>query len=222
MLFRSDEAVKDNPELTAIRSDVSQPDDVRALFAKVKSMGGIDILYNNAGISTELQSIGNGSGILENASNEMEINYLGVIRINSIFLEMLQSREEAAIINTSSILSVVPSMLEPTYSASKAALSVYTKMLREHLNASGSRLKVFELLPPLVETGMTSHRDGRKITPRQLVGSLIDGLKKDRTTIRVGDTRTVYILNRLFPRLAFRLVNPKRVYELVRKVGTGV
>lgn len=110
-------------------------------------------------------------------------------------------------------------MLEPTYSASKAAVSVYTRMLREHLRAVGSPVKVFELLPPLVETDMTTHMSGKKITTKQLVSSLIDGLKKDRTTIRVGSTKVVSVLNRFFPRLAFALVNPKHVYGLVKDAG---
>lgn len=63
----------------------------------------------------------------------MEVNYLGVIRLNNLFLDMLKSKEEAAIINTTSILSYVPSVLEATYSASKTALAFYTKTLKEHL-----------------------------------------------------------------------------------------
>jgi uncharacterized oxidoreductase len=47
------------------------------------------------------------------------------------------------------------------------------------------------------------------------VKALIAGLKKDQFTIRVGDTKALYILNRLFPKMAFGLVNPKKSYRVL-------
>jgi hypothetical protein len=51
------------------------------------------------------------------------------------------------------------------------------------------------------------------MTPEKLVKGLISGLKKDQYTIRVGDTKLLYILNRLFPKIAFGLVNSKKTYQ---------
>ena len=150
---------------------------------------------------------------LKEAEYEMNVNYLGVVRLNNLFMEMLKSRKESAIINTTSILSYVPSTLEATYSASKVALRFYTEMLRKHLEVLKSNVKVFELLPPLVATKMTADRNDKKITPEKLVQALIAGLKKDQLTIRVGDTKLVYIINRLFPKIAFGLINPKKSNE---------
>jgi len=140
----------------------------------------------------------------------MNINYLGVIRLNNLFLEMLKARNETAIINTTYILSIVPSLLEATYSSSKVALAFYTKSLREHLQIINSNVKVFELLPPLVATEMTASRNDKKTSTERLVKGLIAGLKKDQFTIRVGDTKLVYILNRFFPKLTFGLINPEK------------
>jgi len=147
---------------------------------------------------------------LADAAYEMNVNYLGIIRLNNLFMEMLKSKKESAIINTTSILSYVPSLIEATYSASKVALRFYTEALRKHLEIIQSNVKIFELLPPVVNTEMTTSRNDKKISPETLVQTLITGLKKDQYTIRVGDTKAVYILNRLFPKLAFRLVNPKK------------
>jgi len=209
-----DAAKKLYPAVTAIKSDAADADDARALFEQVKALGGIDILYNNAGVMSGPLNLGAANGKhLEAAEYEMNINYLGVIRINNLFMEMLKSRKEAAIINTGSILSYVPLLLAPTYSASKAAIRFYTESLREHLRILRSRVKVFELLPPVVATEMTDGLDAKAITPEQLVKALIDRIKKDRFTIRVGTTRLIYILNRLFPRLAFKLVNPTKSAE---------
>ena len=57
---------------------------------------------------------------------------------------------------------------------------------------------------------MTAGRNDKKITPEKLVKKLIEGLKKDQFTIRVGDTKLLYIINRFFPKVAFSLVNSKQ------------
>ncbi|MFC0518937.1 SDR family oxidoreductase [Mucilaginibacter angelicae] len=209
-----DEAKKLYPAITALKSDVSDADDAQKLFKQIQQMGGIDILYNNAGVLTGPINLGIANDQhLEDAAYEINVNYLGVIRLNNLFIDMLKSREESAIINTTSILSYVPALLESTYSASKVALQFYTKVLRKHLQIINSNLKVFELLPPVVATEMTAARNDKKMTAEDLVKALIAGLKKDQFTIRVGDTNALYILNRLFPKLAFSLVNPKKSYK---------
>jgi len=199
------------PSLIAIQSDAGNEADAQILFDKVKELGGIDILYNNAGVGVPPTNLGIANDKhLKGAIYEMEVNYFGVIRLNNLFMEMLKSRKEAAIINTTSILSIVPSMIEATYSASKSALAFYTKSLREHLQILNSNVKVFELLPPLVDTEMVADRDDKKISPEKLVKELIGGLEKGHYTIRVGDTKLIYVLNRLFPKLTFGLINPKK------------
>jgi uncharacterized oxidoreductase len=66
-----------------------------------------------------------------------------------------------------------------------------------------------------VATEMTADRNGKKMTTEGLVKALIAGLSKDRFTIRVGDTKTLFIVNRLFPKIAFGLVNPKKSYKVI-------
>jgi uncharacterized oxidoreductase len=212
-----DVAKKMNPALIAINSDVADAKDAASLFSEVKELGGIDILYNNAGVGIAPLNLGVANDKhWEGAAYEMNVNYLGVIRLNNLFMNMLKSRKEAAIINTTSILSYVPSLVEATYSASKTALGFYTRSLREHLRILNSHVKVFELLPPLVATEMTAARNDKKMTPEVLVKGLIAGLKKDQYTIRVGDTKLLYILNRLFPKIAWGLVNTKKIDQLLK------
>ena len=199
------------PALIGIKSDVASADDAQSLLNQIKELGGIDILYNNAGVLSMPANMGIASDRhSKEAENEMNVNYFGVIRLNNLFMEMLKSRKESAIINTTSILSYVPSTLEATYSASKVALRFYTETLRKHLEVLKSNVKVFELLPPLVATEMTADRDDKKITPEKVVKTLIASLKKNQFTIRVGDTRLIYIINRFSPKIAFGLVNSKK------------
>ncbi|WP_216854399.1 SDR family NAD(P)-dependent oxidoreductase [Pedobacter panaciterrae] len=154
--------------------------------------------------------------ILEGAGYEMEVNYLGVLRLNNLFLDMLKSRNEAAIINTTSILSQAPSLIEATYSSSKTALAFYTISLREHLRIIGSKVKVFELIPPLVATEMTSDRNDKKISTEEMVKGLIKGLSKNQYTIRVGDAKIFNLVNRILPKIAFNIINPKKNHHLLK------
>ncbi len=206
------------PSLITIQSDVSKPLDALALYEKVRELGGIDILYNNAGVGVPPLNLGvPDKRHLEGAIYEMEVNYFGVIRLNNLFMQMLKSRPEAAIINTTSILSIVPSVLEATYSASKAALAFYTSSLRSHLAATGSPVKVFELLPPLVDTDMVADRQDKKMSPEKLVRALIEGIHKDNYTIRVGDSKAIFLLNRLAPSVAYGMVNAKKHYGSLKQ-----
>ncbi|WP_228420370.1 hypothetical protein [Chryseobacterium sp. 5_R23647] len=54
------------------------------------------------------------------------------------------------------------------------------------------------------------------MTTEELVKGLIFGLKNDNYTIRVGDTKLVYFLNRFFPKLTFGLVNPKKSEQYLK------
>lgn len=196
------------PALTVIMSDVANESDAQDLYNKVKELGGIDILYNNAGVVSPPLNLGiENDSHYKSALYEAKINYLGVIRLNNLFIEMLKSRKEGAIINTTSILSIVPSIIEPTYSATKVALHFYTASLRNHLHLLKSNVKVFELLPPVVATDMTADRKNKKMSTENLVKALISGLKKDKFTIRVGDAKLLYMIKRLSPKMAYLLVN---------------
>ena len=208
-----DQVKKVYPALVAIKSDVADENDSQSLFNQIEKLGGIDILYNNAGVMIASTNMGVANDRhLTEATYEMNVNYTGVIRLNNLFMEQLKLRKESAIINTTSLLAYVPSTIEATYSASKVALRFYTETLRKHLEVLNSTVKVFELLPPVVSTEMTASRTGKKITPEILVSQLIKGIQKDKLTIRVGDTKIIYMLNRFFPKLAFNLVNPKTTY----------
>ena len=205
------------PKIIAIKSDVGNAADARLLLEKLKELGGIDILYNNAAVLVPPSNLGIASDKhAEGAAYEMEVNYVGVIRLNNLFMGMLQSRNEAAIINTTSILSQSPSLIEATYSSSKTALAFYTKSLREHLKIIGSKVKIVELIPPLVATEMTADRSDKKISAEEMVKGLIEGLLNEHDTIRVGDAKIFNLVNRFFPDIAFGIINPKKSHELLR------
>ena len=216
--LKLDEAKNLHPQLIAIKSDAANATDAGLLFDRVKELGGIDILYNNAAVLVTPSNLGiPNDKHAQGAAYEMEVNYLGVIRLNNLFMAMLQSRKEAAIINTTSILSQAPSLIEATYSSSKTALAFYTVSLREHLKIIGSKIKIVELIPPLVATDMTQERSDKKISVEEMVNSFIDGLQKGHQTIRVGDAKPFNLINRFFPKIGFKIINPKKSHQLLKE-----
>lgn len=205
-----EDAKKLFPTITIFNSDVANAEDAKKLYSQIEAMGGIDILYNNAGVISKPQNLGvSNDKHLETAEYEMSINYLGVIRMNNLFMEMLKSKKESAIINTASVLSYVPLNLAPTYSASKVAVRFYTDELRNHLQILKSNVKVFELSPPVVATAMADGIEAKSITPEKLVNGLLKGLKNNTYKIRIGDTKIIYLLSRFLPSVAWGLINGK-------------
>src|SRR5882757_1228734 len=147
---RLDKAVAQLKNTTGILSDVSNAADVDKLVTTIKQdFPELNIVINNAG-RAQLYNLATAENIFDIAADEMLTNYLAVIRLNEKLLPILSAQKEAAIINVSSVVAFVPGSLA-TYSASKAALHSYTQSLRFALTDQPN-IKVFELMPPLVNT----------------------------------------------------------------------
>jgi uncharacterized oxidoreductase len=193
---------------TGIVSDVSKQEDVEALVVTLKKdFPGLNVVINNAG-RAELYDIANSDGAFETAADEMLTNYLSVIRLNEKLLPLLKAQNDAAIVNVSSVVAIVPGSL-PTYSASKAALHSYTQSLRIALSRS-SRVKVFELMPPLVDTEFSAIINGKNgIPPAKVAEDFISRLEKDEYEIRVGRSQVIYELYLKSPAEALLAMHPE-------------
>ncbi|MBO0950484.1 SDR family oxidoreductase [Fibrella forsythiae] len=196
------------PSIHTIVCDVSDQADVDRLVAQVVAEGGIDILFNNAGVSVNTSVIGNGaSNIYEAAMQEIMINYLSVVRLNERFIPHLEKSASPIIINTSSVLAYVPAPVSPTYSASKSALHAYTIALRLELKKVGSKINVFELMPPVVDTPMADAFDiSGKLPPSVVIQDLIKALEKGQFEVRPGQANVLYYLHRFMPKKAQSLL----------------
>ncbi len=94
---------------------------------------------------------------------------------------MLLLRDNAAIVNVSPGLALVPKQTASIYCASKAALHSFSKTLRWQLE--GTSVKVFEVLPSAVDTAMTAGRGRAKISPDRLAGEFWRGFQRDKFEI---------------------------------------
>ena len=139
---------------TAVRTDVTQPDDVMALAATAESTyGKVHILCNNAGIIRP-GSIWEQS--LEDWHTVVDVNMWGVIHgLRAFVPRMLAHGEEAHIVNTASAGGLLPIPFECSYTASKFAVEALSEELADELDALGtSKIGVSVLCPGGVATDL--------------------------------------------------------------------
>ena len=192
--------------VTAIVSDVSKDSDVNALVKRVTNdFPELNVLINNAGRAFAYNLSG-GAGAYEKAEDEMMTNYLSVIRLTEKLLPLLEKQAASAVINVSSITAYAPNAYVSTYSATKAALHSYTQSLR--LALAGTSVKVFELMPPLVNTEFSSEIGGENgIAPSVVAEDVVNAMTNDRFEIRTGATEDIYQLSLSDPEMAFKAMN---------------
>ena len=192
------------PGVIAIPTDITDEKQVDALVARLKQdFGRLNVLINNAGVAYKYDLL-NEANLLDYAKKEMEVNYFAPIRLTDKLLPLLRSQPEAAIINVTSILAISPLSIWSTYSASKAALQSYTKILRL---LAGDKIKVIEVLPPLTDTNFAREVPGSKIQPEEVAQAIIDGFVNDTPEIRIGFTETYYKLFLQSPQTAFNAMH---------------
>jgi len=207
---RLQQAASRLPNVISISSDISNPDDVNELAEKLyKDFPSLNVVINNAGRALLYDITEKGINGFDKAREEMLTNYLSVIRLNEKLLPLLKTQDEAAIVNVSSIVAFVPGSLTG-YSASKAALHSYTQSLRMALEDT-TPIKVFELMPPLVDTEFSKEIGGsRGIHPSVVAEDLIKAFANDDYEIRSGNTENIYQLFRSSPAEALKTMNTGR------------
>jgi len=179
-------AKKKLPEIHIKVCDLIKPDDRKELFKWVISnFSNINILINNAGIQ-KIIDLKNGSRQLR-GEDEIDINLKAPIYLSTLFIPTLLKQKEAAIINISSGLGFVPIASMPVYCATKAAIHFFSISLRHQLKDTS--IKVFEIIPPMVDTELDKGRRGksdRGIQPSEVAKATLNALKNDKFEQAVG------------------------------------
>lgn len=147
------DTAKKYKNIEIFKADVSNPKDVEAMinFA-IEKFGKIDVLINNAGISSTslLQDLS-----LDEWNNLFNVNVTGTFLTTKNVLPYMISQKAGKIINISSIWGIVGASMEVAYSASKAAIIGFTKALAKEVGPSG--ITVNAIAPGIVMTDMVSN-----------------------------------------------------------------
>lgn len=193
---------------TAIAADITSEEDVNQLVEKVKQdFPELNVLINNAGNASYYNLVAPEVNAYEKASEEMDTNFLSVIRLTEKLLPVLKSQESAAVVTVSSIVAFAPRKELSSYGASKAALHSYSQSLRLALEKT-SGVKVFELMPPLVNTEFSKEIGGENgIAPAVVAEDLFKAFEEDTYEIHVGNTANIYKLFLSSPQMALEAMN---------------
>jgi NAD(P)-dependent dehydrogenase (short-subunit alcohol dehydrogenase family) len=123
-------------------TDVSKPDDVRALFARVKeAFGRLDLLFNNAGMGAP--NVPMEELTFEQWSAVVGVNLTGAFLCAQEAIRMMKAQEPGGgrIINNGSISAYAPRPNSAPYTATKHAITGLTKSIsldgRKHDIACG-------------------------------------------------------------------------------------
>jgi uncharacterized oxidoreductase len=148
------EAVAKYPGMEYLVFDQDHPAQVKDFSTELqKRFPKLNVLVNNAGIQ-RVEDLT--SGEIADAEATIQTNLLGPIRITAALIRHLMSQPDAAILNVSSTLAMVPAAMLPSYCASKAAIHSYTQSLRYQLKDSS--VQVIEIMPPWVQTELQGDR----------------------------------------------------------------
>ncbi|MEM1320511.1 MAG: SDR family NAD(P)-dependent oxidoreductase [Bacteroidota bacterium] len=216
-LSKLEKAKLEIPSIHIEQSDVTNEEDVRALALKMERVfGGIDVLFNNAGIMN-LVDAGSEHNQLARQFAEIAINFNAPIRMLHYFLPQLKESDCGTLINTSSALAYVPFSQAPVYSGTKSALHSWTKAIRPQLKRYG--IKVVELLPPVVATKLAQDAnlkdDNLKpMAPEKLANIFWNDYQKGKEEITPGISRQLKLLSRLAPKFAFKQLNKQPIPNL--------
>ncbi len=131
-----------------VRADAASNKDTAALVEQVKStFGKVDILLVNAGVAFQ-EPVGQ----LTEATFDtlMGINFKGAVFTTEKFIPILN--DGASIIHLTSVSAYSFAQGTSIYSASKAALTAYSKTAAVEL--AGRKIRVNTVAPAMTETGM--------------------------------------------------------------------
>jgi uncharacterized oxidoreductase len=154
------------PDLVTRVCDIADPASRRLMVEWLKaSHPELNVLINNAGV--QFRRDFNGDDAVNALDQEVAINVTAPIHLIAELLPALKQQAEAFIINVSSALAFSPKVDLPVYCATKAAIHSFTLSLRHQLK--GTPVRVIELAPPIVDTGLGGGSRANGVTSQMMV-----------------------------------------------------
>ena len=147
-----EELEKENKKIDIIKGDISKREDCKKIVEYViNKYKKIDVLINNAGISTYNLF----TDITDEGWNRtINTNLNSVFYMSQETVKYMIKQKEGSIINISSIWGIVGASCEVAYSVSKAGIDGMTKALAKELGPSN--IRVNSIAPGLIDTDMNN------------------------------------------------------------------
>lgn len=164
--------------INPVRLDVTSDRDIEV----VSRMGAIDILINNAGVA----GFGNPLTMsFEALQEEVEVNYLGVVRVTRAVAPGMIEKRDGMIVNVATAFAKVNLPIVGTYCATKAALLSLGQALRAYL--SKHNVRVMTVMPTTIDTDMSRGFDVPKMTKEFVAAEILKAIREERHDPPIGD-----------------------------------
>ncbi|MCC6224360.1 MAG: 3-oxoacyl-[acyl-carrier-protein] reductase [Thermoleophilia bacterium] len=135
----------------AVRADVSDPDQARALVERVEAeLGPLDALVNNAGITRDTLIVRMSD---EEWDEVIDTNLRGVFNVCRAAARGMLKRKAGSIVNLTSVVGLHGNPGQTNYAASKAGIVGFTKSLAKELGSRGVRVNA--VAPGYISTELT-------------------------------------------------------------------
>lgn len=149
------EQLRTIPNIEVLELDVTSDDSVNAAAASVLSKAVPDVIINNAG---QMYVGLTEAFTAEELSRQLDVNVVGIHRVNRAFLPAMRKRGSGLIINLSSVAGRMAAPFFGVYHASKWAVEGYSLALRRELACTGVDVVVVEPGPFTTELFVQSPR----------------------------------------------------------------
>jgi short-subunit dehydrogenase len=190
---------------TVIPCDVTSDDSVKSMVEQAaRSLGGIDIFMNIAGITLEkgLEQAG-----VEDFVRLMDTNLLGTVRCTQAALPWLKQKK-GLLVNISSVIVNTPFPYLGVYACSKWAVAAFSNTLRQELYGTGVR--VLTVYPTIVRTDMLDEEPvlarSPSQSPQRCARIIVNAIRKGKSTTDTALLpKFLGVTFALFPPLADRI-----------------
>jgi uncharacterized oxidoreductase len=144
----------------------------------------------------------------ESIAQEVAVNLHAPMLLTHLLLPQLQLQNTAIIVTLDSVLSQMPKPTAAVYSATKAALRMFTESLvAQNLYPN---VRLINVTMPLVDTPMTEGRGQGKITAHDAAAALLKGIGRNTSQHYVGKARAARLLMRFAPWLLARILRSEQ------------
>ncbi|WNW11477.1 SDR family oxidoreductase [Pseudomonas sp. DTU_2021_1001937_2_SI_NGA_ILE_001] len=121
-----------------VAADLGNSNELASVERKLREDASITLLVNNAGIGTHTPLLGSD---VERMGEMIALNVTALTRLTYAAVPGFVARQQGAIINISSIVSLAPELLNGVYGASKAYVTAFTRSLHRELSEQGIRIQ---------------------------------------------------------------------------------
>ncbi|VGT69030.1 3-ketoacyl-ACP reductase [Streptococcus pyogenes] len=137
--------------VVTISGDVSEASEAKRMVNEaIESLGSIDVLVNNAGITNDKLML---KMTEEDFDRVLKINLTGAFNMTQSVLKPMIKARQGAIINVSSVVGLTGNIGQANYAASKAGMIGFTKSVAREVAARN--ICVNAIAPGFIESDMT-------------------------------------------------------------------